>query len=630
MPDSLSLAPRRLARLRCRGLGVPLALGLITFLAFLPALWNDFVAWDDRRNLYENPDYRGLGWTQLKWMFTTSLLGHYIPLTWLSFGLDFVVWGMNPVGYHLTNLVLHVVATVLFYFVARRVLREGIDVSPTALAAGAAAAALFFGIHPLRVESVAWATERRDVLSGALFLLTILLYLHAARASGPRRRWLLSVSVASYLLALASKAIVITLPVVLVVLDVYPLARLRGGPRDWGSPSRGAVWVEKVPYLLLGAVGAVVSYSAQARVLPDVSSSWLARTAHVFYGFWFHLLKTAVPVGLSPLYEAPARIDPWEPRFLASAIGVVGAGVLTLLLHWRWRRSRGSAAALALWAYYVVMLAPVSGIIPMGSQLTADRYSYLACLGWAMLVGAGGGLFWQAATRGTIRPRLVRLTAAGAVIGLVGLGTVTWRQVQVWHDTERLWRHAVGVTPECGLCHKFLGDTLIERGALLSGLEHLQRAVTLRPDRVDFRANVGVAFARLGMWTEAVEQYRRVLEREPQKVDVQTNLAVALLRMGRPEEAVERLQEVLRTAPSYPAARVALGFALNDLGKPDEAAGHLRRAIELEPGSAMARLGLVQAYLALGRKDLAREQYEALRLLEPELAASVGSRFAPE
>lgn len=624
MPDSLSREPRRLARLRCRALGVPVVLGLITFLAFLPVFWNDFVAWDDQKNLYENPDYRGLGWKQLRWMFTTNLLGHYIPLTWLSFGLDYRLWGMRPAGYHLTNLLLHIASTALVYFVTRRLLEKGTRLSARALGFGAAVAALFFAIHPLRVESVAWATERRDVLSGALFLLTIFLYLRAAEADATRRRRLLSASIGSFVLALAAKSIVMTLPVVLIVLDVYPLRRLQGGAREWLRPAQRAVLIEKTPYLVLGVVGAAASYYAQAHVLPRAPSPWLSRAAHVAYGLWFHVLKTVVPTGLSPLYEAPARIDPWEPRFLASLIGVVGVSVLVLGLRRRW------PAGLALWTYYGVMLGPVSGVIPMGSQLTADRYSYLACLGWAVLVGAGAGALVGAAARGVLRPSLARLAAAAVVAWLIGLGALTWSHVRIWQDTESLWRHAVAVTPDCALCHKFFGDSLLNRGALLSGLAEVERAVALRPDRVEFRFNVGVALTKLGLWPEAVEQYRLVLARHPDEINLRVNLAVALVQIGRAEEAVEQLEAALRLDPDSLAAHVNLGWAFNALGRFDEAISHFRRATELKPDSPMARLGLVRAYLALGREDAAREQYEVLRAVEPRVAASVGALFGTD
>ncbi|MFQ5804550.1 MAG: hypothetical protein ACE5JQ_16800, partial [Candidatus Methylomirabilales bacterium] len=217
---------------------LPVLIIAATFTAFLPALQNEFVDWDDTTNLVENPNYRGLGLKQLQWMFTTVLTGHWIPLTWVTFGLDYLLWGMNPVGYHLTNLLLHTANALVFYFLALRLLRLATrGPGEITLRLGAGASALFFALHPLRVESVAWATERRDVLSGLFFLLTILTYLKAGEAKehGHRRRWLAG-SVGLYALALLSKAIVMTLPFVLVILDVYPLRRLPGRWQEWIAP----------------------------------------------------------------------------------------------------------------------------------------------------------------------------------------------------------------------------------------------------------------------------------------------------------------------------------------------------------------------------------------------------------
>ena len=622
-------ALRRLGRRLVSGLvtrhgpTVPAILALVTSLAFLPALRNDFVVWDDGPNLTQNLQYRGLGWEQLRWMFTTVRGGHYVPLTWLSFGLDYVLWGMNPIGYHVTNLLLHVATALLFYVLARDLIRRASVLSEAGLTLAAATSALFFAIHPLRVESVAWATERRDVLSGGLFLLTILLYIRASDTRGPRRRWLLSLSVGAYLLALASKSIVMTLPLILLLLDVYPLGRLAGSPRSWFSRSRHVLW-EKVSYLILAGAGSIMSYLAQAVLkgpsTPYSSSPWSSRAANVVYSLWLYPLKTAIPAGLSPLYEAPPHIDPWEARFIASAAGVLAVSVLTWLLRARW------PAGLAVWIYYGMVLAPVSGVIPMGSQLAADRYSYLACLGWALLVGAAAGAGVDAWRGGGVRPSLAALAAIVGTAGLLGLGALTWRQVGIWRDTETLWRAAVTVSPDCVLCHRSLGEALLQRGAALSALEQFLMAAALRPDAVGLRTYVGVAFARLNMWAEAAGQYRRVLERYPDRVDVRTSLAVALHAMGREREAVEQLREAERIGPDEPDVRLVLGSVLNDLGEYREAADQLQKVIALRPGSAAARLGLLKAYAGLGRGDLARRQYEALRALDPDLAASAELR----
>src|SRR5205807_187055 len=223
---------------------------------FLPALQNQFVSWDDAENFLDNPHYRGLGWSQLHWMWTTHQ-GHYIPLTWMTLGLDYLLWGMNPVGYHLTSLLLHAANAVVFFFLVRRLLTLALP-SPSerghALAVSAAFAALVFAVHPLRVESVAWITERRDVLSGLFFLLSIFFYLRATDDGGfIRGRWR-TASLLAFAGAFLSKSIVMTLPGVLLLLDVYPLRRLRLGWR--------ALLLEKWPYAAITAAGAVVAMLA--------------------------------------------------------------------------------------------------------------------------------------------------------------------------------------------------------------------------------------------------------------------------------------------------------------------------------------------------------------------------------
>src|SRR6266567_3148862 len=245
-PELREPVARALIERRHRWL-VPVLIALVTFAAFLPTLQNQFVNWDDDDNFLGNPHYRGLTWTHLRWMWTTHM-GHYIPLTWMTLGLDYLLWGMNPLGYHLTSLLLHAANAVVFFFVVRQLLTRALS-SPSergdALALSAGVAALVFAIHPLRVESVAWVTERRDVLSGLFYLSAILVYLLACEGGARGRGWYW-LSVAVFVCALLSKSMVVNLPVVLLILDVYPLRRL-GGAVGWLSESARRVYVEKIP-----------------------------------------------------------------------------------------------------------------------------------------------------------------------------------------------------------------------------------------------------------------------------------------------------------------------------------------------------------------------------------------------
>ncbi len=532
---------------------VPLAIALFTAAVFSPVLLNEFVRWDDHVVLLNNPHYRGLGWRHIRWMFTNLLLGHYTPLTWLSFGLDYTFWGMNPTGYHLTSLLLHAATAAVFYLVARRLLGHATELTGTPLRLATATAALFFAVHPLRVESVAWATERRDVLSGLFFMLTILAYLRAVAADPQRRRGLLATSIACYVLALASKSIVMTLPVVLVLLDVYPLRRLTGGWRGWiGAPAR-PVWLEKVPYALLSVAAAAVAYYAHSLVTPPlVFHGWAERLAAIGYALWFYVVKTVLPIGLSPLYEVR-----FEAAIVPSLLGVLGLTVASVLVRSRW------PAGLAAWTAYAILLAPVSGLVDVG-VLVADRYSYLASVPWAVLVGAGVGILARAGARGGLGPRLTRGAVGAGVLGLAALALLSWQQALIWRDTESLWRHAVAVTPECASCSVSLGHWLIQHGSPSEGLEHLERALALSPDRVWLHISIATTLGDLGRVPEAIAHYERVLDR--------CDRDMAPCR----QEAA--------------AAHANLGLTLDRLGRAEEARRHFGRAIELEPGLA-DRLG---------------------------------------
>jgi protein O-mannosyl-transferase len=465
---------------------IPLALALVTFLVFSPALWNGFIE-DDMRNLTQNQEYRGLTWPHIRWMFTTMLLD-WTPLTWLTYGLDFVIWGMKPAGYHLTSLVIFAANAPVFYFVALRLLRRAAEFAGGTLRASAIAATLFFAVHPLRAESVGWASARRDVLSGLFFLLTVLMYLKASGEGGRRRRWLLAAAVGLYGLALASKGSVMVLPLVLVVLDIYPLRRIGGRWKEWTAASARAVWLEKIPFLVLSIAGGAVAYYARSMglgITTLVQYPLSARPAVVFCSLWFYLEKTVVPQELSPLYEFPLRISLLDRKFIIPALAVTAITAAVVLLRRRW------PAGLAVWAYYAIALGPVIGIVHTGLHLTADRYSYLPGLGIALVVGAAAGAVVRAGGAGrraarTLRPWLARALAGLGVVWFCGLAYLSAQQVRIWRDTESLLRAAAAPGAECALCHNNLGAMLARQGYFELAKIELERALALRPDECDY------------------------------------------------------------------------------------------------------------------------------------------------
>jgi Flp pilus assembly protein TadD len=594
---------------------LPWLLAAITFVAFLPALGNGFVEWDDYVNLIENPHYRGLGWPHLRWMLTTTLMGHYIPVTWLSFGLDYALWGMNPLGYHLTNNVLHAVNAALFYWVALRLLGAACRTTGTRLRLSAATATLFFALHPLRAESVAWATERRDVLSGLFFLLTIGLYLRAADApEGARRRGVRAAAVICFALGLLSKSIIMTLPLVLLLLDVYPLARLPWQPWRWTQAAARRALLEKAPLFGVGVAGAALSYWAVAHndfITPLAKYPWPGRVGMTFYSYWFYLWKTGWPGGLSPLYELPLVVDPLAPRFLGAALAVaaVSIGLLALAVRFRW------PAGLAVWIYYGVFLGPVTGIIHSGHQLAHDRYSYLACLGFALLVGAAMGAMADARLAQVVRPGLARLATVVTAVWILALGALTWYQVQVWRDTDTLWRHALESDPDCSVCHSNLGAQLLQQYAYGPAREHLERTLALRPDRHRTRSNYGLALSRLGEMERALEQLYMAVEHHPSDPDALSNLGGILISERRLPEALFYLERAVTARPDHAVARANLGSALTEAGRPEAGIVHLRKSVELKPDEALAWMLLGRAYLAAGDFPGAERTYEALARL---------------
>jgi tetratricopeptide (TPR) repeat protein len=598
---------------------LPWLLAAAVLAVFSPALHNEFVEWDDFVNLLENPHYRGLGWAQLRWMTSNTLMGHYIPVTWLTFGLDYVLWGMDPFGYHLTNALLHAANAAVFFLVARRLLALATALTGPALQTGAAMAALFFAFHPLRAESVAWATERRDVLSGLFYLLAVLCYLRAA-APGARRRGLLAASVGCFALGLLSKSIVMTLRLTLLVLDVYPLGRLPWLPWRWTGPAARAVLREKVPFAIAGIAGGAVAYWAVAHqdyLTPMHQYPWSARLGMTFYSYWFYLAKTVWPVALSPLYELPAVVDPLAPRFAGAAVGVVAvtAAVLLLAIRARW------PAGLAVWLAYGLFLGPVTGIVHSGHQLTHDRYSYLSCLGFALLFGAAVGVAAQDRALRLVRPALVRAAAAVAAVWVLALGALAWYQVQVWRDTESLWRHAIEADEACAICQSNLGSYLLKaHAAYPQARHHLERTIELRPDRHRPRSNYGLVLAQLGETEAALHQLHLAVAHHPWDADALSNLAGVLIGRQRHDEARAYLTRGLLVKPDHAALLANMGALLTATGRHAEAIAYLRRSVTRKPDDPIARLLLARAYLAAGDFDRAGETFVELARLDTPAA----------
>ncbi|MDQ2668335.1 MAG: tetratricopeptide repeat protein [Gemmatimonadota bacterium] len=566
----------------------PVCVGTVTFLAFLPALHNGFVSWDDDKNFLANPHYRGLGLEQLNWMWTTFHMGHYAPLTWMTLGLDYVLWGMNPMGYHLASVLLHVANAVALYFVARMLFRS---VGALPAVAGnarpranreilegefertstfaAAVAALLFALHPLRVESVAWATERRDVLSLLFALLCLLAYL---RSTGDvhARRWYWT-SVVLFACALLSKATVMTLPIVLLVINVYPLRRLTASRVS--SVAARRVAMELAPFVLLSVVSMIVSVVA---LHPAAQLSPTGKVAVSAFSLCFYLWKTIAPVALSPLYEMPRIVDAGAARYVASYAAIVLLTIAAFAARHRW------PALAAAWLAFVALSLPMLGVIQNGPQIAADRYTYHSSPALALLAGV---VMIHAMSR--VRLVLVRAATAGLVLTLAAL---TWKQCAVWRDSSSLWARVLTVDPQSAYAHSASATLLFQSNHVEEGLKESREATVLNPELAEAHNNLGVGLAREGRFDEAVVHYRRALELKPLYDEAEGNWGLALAKLGQPDSAVSHYQRALGANPDNADAQVNWGNALVRAGRYLEAVPHYEAAIAIRPDDADAHL----------------------------------------
>ncbi len=587
------------------GWTVPLVVALATAAVFLPSVQNEFLEWDDFGAIRDNPTYRGLGWPQLKWMWTSFSIGMYRPLTWMTFAADYLVWGVDSFGFHLSSLLFHVFAAVVVYFLALRLLglsRGGVAPSdPAGLAVAAGVAALFFAIHPLRAEPVAWVSARADLVAGPLLGLSTLAYLAACRApvtARARRGWL-AAAVGLFAASLTAKPTNLLFPVVLTVLDAYPLRRLGGRPGAWLGTAVRHVWWEKVPFIGIACV--VMPVHLVARAQPGGTFQWdpLLGPALAVHGLTFYLRKTFLLGALSPLYERPVDFHPLAGPILSSGIAVFLITVLLVVARRRW------PAGLAAWVCYVALLAPSSGLIPFGRHLAADRYTYASCVSWALLIGGATLVWWRARRAGRIGPAIFGLSVALIGVALAGLGVLTWQQVQVWRDSKTLWAHVIAIDPRSGVAHNNLGSILEGEGRLRDAVGHYRQAVLSRPGEAPFTINLGLALiaqgrelAREGRFEDAVLPLREALRVRPDFADAHVALGSVLIAQGHAEEGIAQYRRALQLYPKSAPIHYHLGLALAGQGRLQEAVDHYRAALAARPDFVEARS---QLDLALDR-----------------------------
>jgi protein O-mannosyl-transferase len=577
---------------RTRSFAIASALAIATFVCFTPVLRNGFIeVYDDDKYVTENRNVQHrLDATSLRWALTTTTASNWHPLTWLSHIVDVSSSGLQPAGHHRPSLILHALSTALLFLALERL---------TGHAGRSAMAAALFAVHPLRLESVAWVAERKDVLSGLLFM--VVLWTYAWYASDPRPRRMAAVA-AALALGLTAKPMLVTAPFVLLLLDAWPLGRTK--TETWRRLA-----LEKAPLLALSIASCLVTLWAQrahaVRSLQEFPFGVRIENAIVAYAAY--LVKTVWPADLAVLYPHPgAGLETW--KILVSLLALAAITWLSLALR------RGKPWLPVGWLWYVGMLVPVIGFVQVGQAGMADRYTYLPSIGLALMV------CWSVpATVGTA-------AAAGAASLVLAVGT--WRQARHWKDSVSLFTRAVEVTKDNGIAHANLGLALYKRGDATEAIRHYREAIRIFPGFVEAHTNLGVALAQSGHVEEGIAEHRRALELDPSDPDAYNNLGAAYYGAHRLDEAIEAFGRAVRLAPDHADATYNLGTALAAQQRWPEAASTLRAAVRLDPRNAAAYANLATVLAVMGDVEGAWRAVGAMRALGKEPSASLLRKLA--
>jgi tetratricopeptide (TPR) repeat protein len=534
---------------------------LATAAVYFPSLENGFVSWDDDHYVYENPYLEATGTDYIAWSFSTFRLGNWHPMMWLSLGLDYAIWGLEPMGYHLTNILLHALDTFLVVLLAGILLIKGSVADEKKMLFGAAIAGLFFGVHPLHVESVAWVSERKDVLYAFFWILSILAYVGYTSSDTLKRKIMFYVlCLLFFMLSLLSKPMAVTLPVVLMILDFYPLKRMTQ-KRD---VIKIAVW-EKTPFLLLSLISSVITIIAQQqggavaelKLLSLGDRAWAAVKAMGFY-----LSKTVFPVNLVPFYSLKTDITVLSFEYLGSLLLILSIFAFSMK---QWRRV---PVIIAAWTYFLITLLPVLGIVQVGAQAAADRYMYLPILGPLMLLGALGAGAWGAA--GKVR----YLTVVFAVILASAMSLMTVKQISIWNNSVTLLSYIIEKEPEASSAHNNLGTLYRSQGRFDEAVEEFRTAIRHYPDFTLAHYNLGNAYKDKGDILHAKKAWGKAVAIDPGHAPSLNQLGAAALMSNSFLLAKQYYIAAVHSDPVHAEARYNLAFTLEKLNETDEALKH--------------------------------------------------------
>ena len=584
-----------------RPLWISLALVAATLAVYAPVRHHDFVNFDDPQYVSENANVTGgLTWRDASWAFTSTHAGNWHPLTWLSHMLDVQLYGLDPGPHHVTNVVLHAVNALLLFALLFRM---------TGARWRSAFVAGLFAVHPLHVESVAWLAERKDVLSTLLGLLALRAYLsYAAKPSLGRLVWVTLL----FGLGLLAKPMLVTLPLLMLLLDFWPLGRLAptGGSNEREKTAAAdlqrplsTLIAEKVPLLALSVASGIVTYVVQQQagaVKALEALPFQRRAANAAVAYAAYVGQMLWPTRLAAIYPYPSALPGW--LVLAAAAGLVAASALAA------REARRKPYLLVGWLWYVVALAPVIGLVQVGSQPRADRYTYLPLVGLFLVAAWGIPDLLQRLPRS----RLVLM--ASAALALCACTLLARTQVAHWKDSIALWEHALASTDGNYRAHANLAHALTRRGRLGEAVTHYSEALRLKPEFAEAHNNLGVVLADQGRADEATLHYTEALRLIPDYEEAHNNLGIALLGQGKLDAAIHHFTQAVKIRPGRSVTHKNLGLSLAERGELDAAIAHYTEALRLEPNDPLTRSALGTALAGQGQVDEAIRQFlEALR-----------------
>jgi protein O-mannosyl-transferase len=532
-----------------------LTLALVTLAVFYQVHSFNFINIDDNVYVSENPNIQnGLTLNALKWAFTTGYASFWHPLTWLSLMLDQQVSGPGPAGFHITNLLLHLANTLLLFIVLKKM--------TNALWQSAFVAALF-ALHPLHVESVAWIAERKDVLSTLFWLLTMLAYAQYVKKPDIIR-YLLTVLV--FVLGMMAKPMLVTLPFVFLLLDYWPLNRIK----HFDKQVLYRLVLEKIPFIILSAVASAIAYYVQqsAGALPTFSGFPLKyRIYNAFISYVIYIEKLFYPAGLSIFY--PHLGQNVSVVYALISAGILLAATVLVVLY-----AKNHRYLFTGWFWYLGTLIPVIGLVQVGSHAMADRYSYITLTGLFIIIAWGLPDLLRKWTSTSSVESPYRKTAIwiSSILVLIILTALTYFQTRYWKDSITLYQHALDVTENNYVIHFTITQPLLDQGRIEDAIRHSSEAVRIKPDYADAVNALGASLYKAGKIDEAISHCQRALEIDPCLAGAHRNLVVAFMNKGRFADAVIECQKYLRIKPDDPAVLNALGNALSQQGKLDEAA----------------------------------------------------------